>query len=294
MTLRPGLQNCPKCRRQLPEDEGAAELPVEGTRLESVEEIRRAIKGKKAVTLKESPADVETVTFRPLRRPPMALVCVLDDGKEEGEWVRLRDDRLVIGREEGDIRIPHDDMMSARHAELVRQAERGRYRWYLVDCQSTNGTYVRIGKAILRHGQEFLIGSGRYRFDAAVPGAAQLAEEPQPDETRPKGTRGWEMISPADVLPSLVHLTPQGEGERFVLSKTDNWLGRDPVQCTVVLSKDPLVNPRHARLHRDTRGRWQLENASSLNGTWLRVNKIALDDAGQFQLGEQRFLVRIL
>src|SRR5262245_2611300 len=113
MGLRPGVGTCPNCQRRL-DDEGATELPAEGTRLETVKEIRRAIKAKKVATLKESPAEVETVAFRPLRRPPMALVCVLDDGKEDGEWVRVRDGRLVIGREEGDIRIPHDDMMSAR------------------------------------------------------------------------------------------------------------------------------------------------------------------------------------
>jgi pSer/pThr/pTyr-binding forkhead associated (FHA) protein len=78
------------------------------------------------------------------------------------------------------------------------------------------------------------------------------------------------------------------------LTSPDNVIGRDAAGCTVVLADDPLVSPRHARLYRDAKGRWHLENCGSRNGTWLRVKKIALDGNGQFQLGEQRFLVRAL
>jgi pSer/pThr/pTyr-binding forkhead associated (FHA) protein len=290
MVVKAGTRLCPNCRREISQAAAPTEHP-EGTRLESIEEIREAIKAKHPPTIKETTPEPDTVAFRPLRRPPIALVCIFDDGnKEDGEWVRIRGAKLVIGREQGDIVIPHDDMMSARHAEVVRQGERGRYRWYLHDLQSTNGTYVRIGRSILRDGQEFLIGSGRYRFDAAPQDRAEAAET----DTKPKGTRGWQNVSPKDLFPALVHLTPQGEGERFLLTEADNWLGRDASQCTVVLGKDPLANPRHARVYRDEKGRWFLENGASLNGTWLRVNKITLDGTGQFQLGEQRFLIKIL
>ena len=80
----------------------------------------------------------------------------------------------------------------------------------------------------------------------------------------------------------------------MLLMKQDNWIGRDPSQCSVVLTDDLMVSPRHARLRRDTKGRWHLENAGSRNGTWIRINRIAIDGAGQFQLGEQRFVLRTL
>ena len=34
--------------------------------------------------------------------------------------------------------------------------------------------------------------------------------------------------------------------------------------------------------------------ARSLNGIWLRVGEVPLERGGQFQCGEQRFLIRIL
>ena len=68
--------------------------------------------------------------------------------------------------------------MSSRHAEVVRQFEKGQFRWHLADLQSTNGTYVRIpGKVPLKHGQEMLLGGGRFRFDAAPQGQATLGQE---------------------------------------------------------------------------------------------------------------------
>ena len=52
----------------------------------------------------------------------------------------------MIGRTEGDVLIPHDDMISGQHAELTRRQEPGRCRWHLADLNSRNGTYVRVGR----------------------------------------------------------------------------------------------------------------------------------------------------
>jgi pSer/pThr/pTyr-binding forkhead associated (FHA) protein len=284
------MRNCPRCRGRLVDDEAAREV-IEGTRLESVDEVRQALKAKSGSVGKEVGAEDDATPFRPSRRPPIALLCILDDGREDGEWVRLRTSRVVIGRTDGDIRIPHDDMISGRHAEVTRQSDQGRVRWYLTDLQSTNGTFVRIGKAQLRHGQEFLLGSRRFRFDAAPPGAEAL--EGAADDEKPKATRGWKAVAPSDLLPSLVELTPAGEGERLLLSQPDNRIGRGR-QCTLVLEGDLLLSPVHARIFRDAKERWQLENCNALNGTWIRITKVPLEGTGQFQLGEQRFLIKVL
>jgi pSer/pThr/pTyr-binding forkhead associated (FHA) protein len=139
----------------------------------------------------------------------------------------------------------------------------------------------------LKPGQEILIGGRRLRFHAAPQEAATPAEPPPPE------TRGWPTVAPEELLPALVEVTAQGEGQRYLLSQADNWIGRDP-SCAVVLSNDPLVNARHARLYRDHKDRWRLDNNKSLNGLWLRVDKIPLEGTAQFQLGEQRFLVKFL
>jgi hypothetical protein len=285
--LTPGARFCPRCKSNVTSGEPAE--VIEGTRMESVEEIRQAFKAKSSPAAPEAAQD-DTLPFRPARRPPMALLGILDDGREDGEWLRLRSTRTVIGRTEGDIRIPHDEMISGRHCELIRQADQSRYRWFLNDLQSTNGTFVRVGKAQLRHGQEILLGGKRWRFDAAPMGAETPSED---SGEQPKATRGWKAVTASDLLPSLVELTPEGQGEKFLLTQPDNRVGRNPKLCTVVLSGDPLVSPLHVRIYRDAKERWQLENCNAHNGVWLRINKVPLEGTGQFQVGEQRFVIKI-
>jgi pSer/pThr/pTyr-binding forkhead associated (FHA) protein len=271
----------------------AAQAGPAATRLELVEEMLQPAPARRTPTQKESAADTDTVPFRPLRRPPMALLCILDDGKDEGgEWVRLRGDRVVIGRGEGDILIPHDSMISGRHAELTRELEEGRFRWYLTDLGSTNGTYLRIGSAFLKHNQELLIGGRRYRFDAAPQGVATPADEAAQSGAR--GTAAWAGVAATEPVASLVELTAQGEGQRFRLTKPEIPIGRLPTPGGILLKDDPLVSPQHARLFLDKKGRWHIENTHSLNGTWLRIQRVAIEPAGHFLLGEQRFLMRVL
>ncbi|HEV3116214.1 MAG TPA: FHA domain-containing protein [Gemmataceae bacterium] len=265
----------------------------EGTRLESVDEIRQAINARRMQTAKEAVVG-DTTSFRAFRRPPMALLCVVDDGDDDGEWLRVRTDRFTIGRDQGDVKIPHDSLISGRHAELVREMEGGAYRWFLVDLQSTNGTYVRIGKSILKHNQELLIGSHRYRFDAAPQGVGASQEPGETAGNQPKSTSAWEGISISDLMPSLVEVSNAGDGKRFHLTGEDNRVGSSAPLCAVALIGDPLVSPQHARIYRDGKRRWIIENLKSLNGTWLRIDRIRIDTTCQFQLGEQRFLLRVL
>jgi hypothetical protein len=197
----------------------------------------------------------------------MALLCALDDSLDSGETVRIRVPSFVIGRTEGNLVIPHDGGMSGRHAEIARRFVDGRYRWSLRDLGSANGTFVRTARALLRGGQELLIGGARYRFD-------------------PPG----EAAAPA---PRLIEVRPQGDGLAFPVTGPEAWVGRDPRQCSLVLDR-PLVSPRHAVIQARPRGHWIIRNAGSCDGLWLRVQEIELGRGGQFQCGEQRFLIRIL
>jgi hypothetical protein len=260
-------------------------LPVE-TRLESVEELRAALQGARTATAKERLPAGDTRPFRPARRPPMALLCILDDGSDEGELVRIRGPRLVIGRGEGDVVIPHDDMISGRHAEISRQQTGGKHRWFLTDLQSTNGTYVRIAAAELRPGQELILGCRRYRFELPP------APPPAADNLPPASTQVWAGPGAAAAAPLLVELRATGEGARLPLP-ADGWIGRDRGQCAVAVP-DPFLDPRHARIFRDGQGRWRLEGPGTVNGVWLRVARLPVDNVCHFQLGEQRFVLRIL
>lgn len=265
---------------------------VHGTRMESVEEIQELARLRAKSTSKDSETLADTERYRPTRRPPVLMLCVLDDGSaDEGEWHRIRIGKFTIGRTQGDLIIPHDDMMSSKHAELSRQLEKGVPRWVLADLGSTNGTYLRVAKAILKNGQEFLVGGNRFRFEQGSAAAETTEFQAEPEEI--KGTRGWQNVGASQSFPSLVELTPQGEGQRFLLRQTEHWIGRDARNCQIAMTNDRLLSPRHARVLKDARGRWFIENARSLNGTWLRITQMPLGSAGQFQLGEQRFAVKI-
>ncbi len=286
------------------------------TRLESVDDIRAAIQARQAEllgrinappagpqaaappgadapgspkTAPAAPAAPEASPFRPSVRPPVALLCVLDDDGDDGEWVRLRADRFVIGRTEGDLVLPHDPQISGRHAELVRGQDEDGWHWLLTDLGSTNGTFVRAGSALLKDGQEFLVGRSRYRFEAA---RAEPVSAPAP-ATTPGGTATWNFPGVPPGVPSLVEVTPTGPGERRPLINPEYWLGSDAAACAVVPKNDPYVNPRHARLARDAKGRWHIANHRSVNGVWLRVEQMPLAGSCQFQLGEQRFILRV-
>jgi hypothetical protein len=280
--------------------------PREATRLESDDEIRQAIQarharlkaqakppalGAPAKTPAAGPAEVEAQAERPVQRPPLAYLCVLDDGKLDGELVRLRAERTVLGRIEGDVRIPHDGLISGRHAEIVRQHGPKGWRWLLADLQSTNGTFVRIGSTPLRHGNELLIGSGRYRFEAsAAETGAAAADQTAARQT----TQAWSNEPMRHLVPSLVEVTPAGPVQRFSLTLPEYWIGRDPAGCPIARPDDVLANARHARFYRDANGQWHVENNKSLNGLWLRIAEpMPLGGTCQFRLGEQRFIFRV-
>ena len=270
----------------------------EGTRLESDDEIRQALQARRVQTIVQDPDDKarstsppETVSERPAERPPMALLCVFDDGKADGEWIRLRAERYSIGRADADICIPHDSLVSARHAELARQRTATGYRWHLIDLGSTNGAFVRIGSSILRDGTELLLGGARYRFQVGV--LQDVGDLKPPDENKQQATRAWSAEPNAALVPSLVEMAPAGPVQRFPLVLPEYWIGRDAKNCAISRPDDVLASPQHARLYRDTRGRWHIENNKSLNGTWFRVAEpMPLGKACRFRLGEQQFLFK--
>ena len=263
-----------------------------GTVLESVEDLREQL--SRPATSKErqlegtataQPGDA--LRFRPLLRPPMALLRVFDDGEDGGELVRIRKSPFVLGRVEGDLGIPHDDLISTKHAEISRRQEGGRFAWYLKDLGSMNGTFVRVTAGVLRPGQIVLIGGNRYQFVLAESQAANPVS---------KGTSHWQQLSAeavARLQPALVELSVDGAGQRYPLTAGENWVGRDATHCTIVLD-DPMVSHRHARIYSDARGRWCVENAKSVNGVWAQVDEVPLGNGGYFRCGEQRFAIRVM
>jgi pSer/pThr/pTyr-binding forkhead associated (FHA) protein len=216
----------------------------------------------------QPPALDETPLFRPLLRSPMALVHVIDDGRDGGETVRVRGDRCVIGRHEGDIVVPHDILMAARHAAIERMPDG---HWQLVDLGGGGGTFVRVTRARLRDGSELLVGATRLQFRVIDLTEAWLIQR-----------------SPREVAAGA----PPGAGRRHECHAPITTVGRAGHGCTVELD-DPFVSPVHAELLCRPRG-WQVRNAG-VNGLWVRIDgPVRLGEPSQFQCGEQRFVFESL
>jgi hypothetical protein len=156
--------------------------PVErfGTLIETEDDVRQALqsghKGRPSgppIRSELSPAPAQApsaarpaVPFRPTVRPPVAVLTVFDDGKTDGEGIRIRDHRFTISRTEGDLCIPLDGRISGKHVEITHQFVGGRHRWVVTDLRGMHGTFVRVSRTVLADKAEFLVGNGRYRFDA--------------------------------------------------------------------------------------------------------------------------------
>ena len=157
--------------------------------------------------------------------------------------------------------------------------------------QSTNGTFVRIKNTVLHNENEVIIGRGRYRFETGMSVAAAV----EPPAVAPQTTQPWADAAPVrSLVPSLVEMSPAGPLNRFALTLPEYWIGRDSKTCPIARPDDVLVNARHARLYRDPKGQWHIENNDSLNGLWLRIcEPTELAGACQFRMGEQLFIFRV-
>ncbi len=262
--------------------------PRQQTLLETDEDVRRVLTPPAAaapVAVAAAAPTTGVVPYRPTSRPPMALLTVLDDGSSDGEVIRIRTDRFVIGRKEGDLIIPHDPLISSRHLEITRQRSGEQYRWLVTDLETTNGLFVRASRIALSSGVEFVVGRGRYRFTAAAP---PVEAAPATDATRPWGTEAAALLGGA----TLVELTPAGPGMPLALAGKECWIGTDS-GCAIRRDGDPFIEPRHVRLFRDDKGGWHAQHNKTLNGLWLRVPQIAAEDGCTFQIGEQRLRLTV-
>jgi pSer/pThr/pTyr-binding forkhead associated (FHA) protein len=264
--------------------------------LETDDDVLQALRNQPNVELVPVPMQppassakpaVSAKPYRPTQRPPIALLIILDDGKGEGEVLRLRGDRFVIGRTDGDLLIPHDPQISGRHIEITRHRSGEKHRWVVTDLQSTNGLFIRVSRTVLADKAEILAGNGRYRFEASGSNLPETVDESAPaaphGSTRPVGIDAASLMHPA-----LVELIGGRVLSRVPLATPEYWIGSDPT-CAICRASDPFIEPRHIRLYRETNGAWYAQNNKTSNGLWLKVPHVTVTDSCSFQIGEQRF-----
>jgi pSer/pThr/pTyr-binding forkhead associated (FHA) protein len=203
-----------------------------------------------------------TSRYRPTLRPPMPILHLLSDDQNFLINYALSGERFIIGRVSGDLVIPHDLSISSKHLEIQRRRENLAYQWHLVDLKSTNGTFVRVHSADLRHNDMLQIGKERYRFV----------------------NQGKEI--------GLRHVSQNLRGEIWGFQGKEIRVGRNSQDLTPC-KDDPFVEPLHAFFRQKSAKGWTVYDNNSLNGTWLRVRTAILHDKFEFQIGEQRFRVSI-
>lgn len=273
---------CLRCGGRL----AAAEDEVFTTRLESAAEVRQAVKAGMTAGKAAGGDPEEPPRWRPTGRPPLALVCVVDDGTDQGEWVRLRGSEWTVGRTDGDLLIPHDTAISGRHFRIFRAVRGGVLRWRLEDLNSSNGTFVRCAESLVPHAGQLIVGQTRLRLELAEAGNGATAA----------ASGGTRMLNRpgAGPLASLVRVGADGGEERLALTAPRTWIGREPGPGGVTLGDDPYANPRHAELVRQDDGSWKVTDRKSRNGTWIAVGEISLGKSAEILAGEQRFLFRVV
>ena len=176
----------------------------------------------------------------------------------------------------------------ARTAVQARLAE----RFPTVSTFDVSEAAARIGSMVSRialaSGAEFLVGQGRYRFEAVpVPPGESASPGANHGSTPPGSANAFALLGGA----SLAEVAPAGLGTRVSLTLAEYWIGSDP-SCVFRRDSDPFVEPRHVRLSRDGKGAWQAQHSKSLNGLWLRVPQVTVEEGCLFQIGEQRLRLK--
>ncbi len=265
-------QDSPAKKTKKPKQEKPDKLPPFEEIPEGMEAVLFVEGEEDSASLKERVRNDKAILFRPAKRPPTIKICVLDDASNrEGEWYRIRQPSFVIGRNEGDIILGYDRAVSSRHAEIAMQdAATGGVEFVIRDLGSTNGTFARASRAILQDGQEFLLGYRRYKLMCNCQDAPN-----QP------------------VYDKLMEVNVKGPGKAFRLGRPPVVIGRDPTQCNLLILDDPFLSPVHAVMKRDQKNRWVIKNYNSRNGIWIQIQEMRLATGGEFQIGSQRFIVKV-
>lgn len=223
----------------------------------------------------------------------MARLTIMDDGISDGEVIRIRKDCTIIGRDRGDVQIPHDLGIASEHLRIERINNGDSFHWKLVDLSSETGFWVRVRRIELRDDDWLMAGKNRFIFRAGRSGSqnedslfARLGEGSIPGHSTfdPLGEvrTGYSSIALVQTTPDPFQSAP------FVhLIENENWIGRES-SCAMCVPVDPYLGGKHVRLFREA-DRWFAETQGITNGMWIRRASMNVNQSCAFQLGEQRF-----
>ena len=207
------------------------------------------------------------------------LVVIGQDGKP-GRDYPIVDDQTDIGREEGNIVLPNDPYVGARHARLTRRNG----RFFVRDLESVNGVYVRLRSAErLQHGDLVLIGLEVLRFEVVSDAEKGLSPAVE------RGTQIFGSPSAARHM-RLCQRTVEGvTRDVYYPTRDEAVVGRE--QGDIVFTNDPFMSRRHAAITRDPNtGTFSLRDLGSSNGTYLAIrSERELTPGDHVRIGQHLF-----
>lgn len=219
--------------------------------------------------------------FRPTLRPRIPVVSCLDDGGvASGQDFRLRDERFLIGRTEGDVTVSCDKTISSKHAEIRRVNHRGHWEWVLEDLGTANGTFVRVASSVFFDDTIVILGGRRFRLEAA---SASLSTGDD-DGTRYVDSRETHLV----IWPKLVETGKDEKGLSFEIRRPRVTLGALGGGCDISID-DPCLAKHHATITLEASGRLKIRAEKTVNGVWANVQSIKLTPYCFFRCGEQVF-----
>lgn len=208
-------------------------------------------------------------------------------GAQEGE-ARDVQGALTIGRG-ADCDVVLDDRSASRCHARVEPAPGGALR--LVDLGSANGVWVggrRVSEALVRHGEQFRIGSTVFACEAGgavTAGADAPAGEATLVVPRPPVPPRSGSPASAFVIRVVEPGAHRARGQEFVVEGGRATLGRAPDSTVVLDERD--VSRRHAIVEVDDGG-FMVSDANSTGGVWVgdrRISRERVAPGQRFRLG---------
>lgn len=206
------------------------------------------------------------------------LVSVHATDIQEAKRIPLYLGTTILGRTEGEVTFPDDDLLSPQHLKLDVDQDQ-----VAITCLgSRNGTFIRIIDPVpLLHGDIFRMGQQLLRYEDM--GVLPAVELPGDVETEvlgaPVGAKAWGRLTQV--------VTEGLAGSSFLLTGDSVFLGRERGAFT--FPGDRYISGTHACIVKNETGTW-LKDVGSSNGTYFRITSTAPLAPGQFFLaGRQLF-----
>ena len=222
----------------------------------------------------------KTEPLSPLTRKGHARVTVLAGKAPAGLTFSLSGASHEIGRKAKDIALPEDPTVSEHHATLNYRGE----TLQVTDKKSLNGVYVKLrGPRELSNGDWFRVGGQVFKFE--------LLNEKEVYESN-DGTHYF--TSPRQEASFRVQQILDGgkAGLSAIAIKDEVVIGGPG--ATVVFTADPHLSNQHAKISRNSSGKYSIEDLGSTNGTYVRIDgKEALQHGDLFYVGEELMRVEV-